>query len=129
MLHMDGHTRGACECCHVRKCLFLRLFGCLLPYRCLWNLEHNFSLFNIFWGLLNLYSWSSQSLHKSSDVLLCQFAWFLGELNQNTLKLLSFGKNTFTWLKYKKHYKCPVIISNCSKIPQFWMKNLLKITE
>jgi len=32
-------------------------------------------------------------------------------------------------LKYRKHYKCPKIIGNCSNTNQFCQYNLLKMTE
>jgi len=78
---------------------------------------------------LNLHSWYSKNIHKSSDILFCQFAWFLRELDLNTLELLCFGKSRITWLKYRKHCKCFNIIGNCSKTPLFWITNLLKMTE
>jgi len=115
----------------INVCFFIHLRVCF-DIRCLGTWEHNFSLCNVFWGLLILHSWSSQSLHKFSNELFCLFLWFHHELNQNTLKLLCFGKNRITWLKYRKHYKCPEIINNFFNTPTFWMKkrlkNMLRIT-
>jgi len=73
-------------------CLFVFL-GVCFHIRCLRPWEHNFFICNVFIGLLNLNSMSSQSLHKSSNVLLCRFAWVLLELHENTLELLCFRKN------------------------------------
>ena len=76
--------------------IFFIFLGICFYIRCLGTWKHNFSLCNVLWGLLNLHSLSSQVLRKSSDVLLCLFAWFLLELQQNTLKLLCFGNNRIT---------------------------------
>jgi len=130
MLHEPGIMLGApvsAVWC-INTCFFVFL-GVCFHIRCLGTWKWNSSLSNVFWGLLNLHSWSFQILHKSSDVLLCRFAWFLRELHQNTVKLLCFGKNIITCLKYRKYYQCPEIIRNFSKTPIIYMKNLLIMTK
>jgi len=77
-------------------CFFVFL-GVCFHKRCLGTWEQNLSLCNVLeasWIFILSSSWSP---HKSSDVLLCWFAWFLRELHQNTLKLLCFGKNRITY--------------------------------
>jgi len=112
------------------QCVFLCINVCFFVFlgvsfhiRCLGTREQNSSICNVLWGLLNLHSWYSKNIHKSSDILFCQFAWFLRELDLNTLELLCFGKSRITWLKYRKHCKCFNIIGNCSKTLLFWMTN------
>jgi hypothetical protein len=51
--------------------------------------------------------------------LLCRFARFLRELHQEHPKIDMFRENSDYKLKYRKHYKCPEIISNYSNTPLF----------
>jgi len=102
-------AHGSCLRCPMyfpaRNACFFVFLGVCFYIRCFGTWEHNSSLCNVFRDLLNLHSWSLQSLHKSSNVLFCWLAWFLRELHQNSLELLCFGKSRITWLKYRKHYK------------------------
>ena len=75
--------------CAENTCFFVFLGVCFYV-RCLGTWEHNSSLCKLFWGLLNFHSLSSQGIQKSSDVLLCRFAWFLCELHQKHTKITMF---------------------------------------
>jgi len=91
---------------------FFARFGVFFKVRRLETWEQNSSHCNVFWGILNLQPSSSQGPHKSSDVMVCQFAWFLRELHQTYPIIALFRENSYYRLKYIKHYKCPKIIGN-----------------
>ena len=102
-----GHAPWAHQCyfLHVIVCFFVFL-GVSFHIRSLRTRKQNSSLCNVLCGLLNFHSWSSQDLHKSSNVLLYRSAWFLLELHQNSLELLCFGKKIELHNLSRKHYKC-----------------------
>jgi len=85
-----GVSSGAENVC------FFTFLGVCFYVKCLGTWKHNSSLCNIFRDLLNFHFFSFQGLHKSSDVLLCRYAWFLRKLQQNILQLLCFEKNIVT---------------------------------
>jgi len=96
---------GCCLLCKI-TCFFIFL-GVCFHIRCLGTWEQNSSHCNVFHDLLNLHLWSSQSLQRTSNVLLCWFVWFLLKLHQSTLELICFGKNLNCMTQYRKQYKCP----------------------
>jgi len=78
MIEVPSPYSGAHECgflC-INACFFI-IFECLLAYKMSFDS-------------------SIMILPKSSDVLLCRFAWFLRELHQNTLELLCLRKSRIT---------------------------------
>jgi len=68
MLEVPQCIFSVCTAC------FFVFLGVCFHIRCLGTWEHSFSHCNVFQDLLNLHSWSPQSLHKSSNVLICRFA-------------------------------------------------------
>jgi len=89
---MLGAPRCAASCLIFFFSIFL---GVCFHIRCIGTWEHNSSIYNVFRSLLNLHSWSSQSLHKSLNVLFCRFSWFLRELHLNIIELLCFEKYSY----------------------------------
>jgi len=102
-----------------RNVCFFALLGVCFYVNCLGTCEQISSRCKVFWGLLNLHSSSSQGPHNLRMSLLCRFAWFLHELHQKHLKIAMFMEEHNYKFKYRKCYKYPKIIGNCSYTPIF----------
>jgi len=75
MSKLQANSAQALQCKFTAEMpVFFTRFGVFFNVRCLGTWEQNSSLGNVFGGLLNLQSLSSQGPHKSLDFLLCRFA-------------------------------------------------------
>jgi len=106
-------------CLRLQIACFFVFLGICFHIICIGTWEHNSSLYNVFWGLLNLHSWFSKSLQMFCFVDLYDF--FLNYIKTPYNCYVS-GKTEITWFNIKNITNVSKTIDNCSNTPQFWIK-------